>query len=176
MNQEKYAISLPSRIYLRGDVLWIGAVALVYFAAAWFSLHLLFQPEGIAAIWPSEGIFLSALLLTRRSLRPWLAGILFLTDLSSQMLAGTPLPLSFFYAFALTGSAVLSTWLLLRFVGETITFGKAREIIGFLILAVGLSNMLMSVVAAAASTLLSEAVFIQSWQRWQPPTGLVIFS
>jgi integral membrane sensor domain MASE1 len=52
------------------DVLWIASVALFYFAAARLSLALVFQPEGIAAIWPPAGIFLCAILLTRRGLRP----------------------------------------------------------------------------------------------------------
>src|SRR4030043_31738 len=58
------------------NTLWIATVALIYFATARLSLLLLFQPEGIAAIWPPSGIFLAAILLTRRDLRPWLAGAL----------------------------------------------------------------------------------------------------
>ena len=154
------------------DALWIASVATVYFAAARGSLLLLFQPEGIAAIWPPEGIFLSAILLTRRSVRPYLIGVLFLTDLLAESLAGTSLIVSVIYAAALTGSASLSAWLLIRFVGEPIAFRRVREVIGFLVLAVILSNSLMSLVAAAASQLVPGTSFWTSWRLWATSDGI----
>ena len=44
------------------DFLWIASIAIVYFALARLSLLLVFKPEGIAAIWPLSGVFLSAIL------------------------------------------------------------------------------------------------------------------
>ncbi len=72
-NESDCGLLFPARPSLGRNVLWIASVALLYFAAARLSLLLMFQPEGIAAIWPPAGIFLPAILLTRRDLRPWLA-------------------------------------------------------------------------------------------------------
>lgn len=73
------------------DGVWVVSIAFCYFVVARLSLLLIFQPEGIAAIWPPAGIFLTALLLTRRGLRPWLAGVLLVTDFTAKMLAGMPI-------------------------------------------------------------------------------------
>jgi PAS domain S-box-containing protein len=151
----------------------VASVALLYFVAARLSLLLELQPEGIAAIWPPSGIFLSAILLTRRDLRPWLVGTLFLTDFMAGRLAGTPFLVSALYSLSLAGDAVLSAWLLHRFVGEPLAFRRVREVAGWLALSVLLSNGLTSLVAAAASKLLPGAhSFWRSWQWSAGPDGI----
>jgi PAS domain S-box-containing protein len=174
MNAENERAPLfPSRPSLGRNVLWIASVALIYFVAARLSLLLEFEPEGIAAIWPPEGVFLSAILLTRRALRFYLVGTLCIADLTAELLSGTPFFVSAIYALTLTGDAVLSSWLLLRFVGGQITFTKVREVFGFLTLAVILSNGLLSLVAAAASDLLpGTSSFWNSWKWWAASDGI----
>jgi PAS domain S-box-containing protein len=154
------------------NILWIAANALIYFLVAHFSLLLIFKPEGIAAIWPSSGIFLSSLLLTRRELRPWLVGVLFATDFVCEMLAGTPVGVSLIYALTLSADAVLSAWLLLRFVGGTINFKRIRELFGWLLLSVLLSNAFTSLLAAAASQALPGPSFWISWREWASSDGV----
>jgi PAS domain S-box-containing protein len=174
MSNESNRRSLfPARPSLEWNVLWIASVAILYFAFARLSLSLSFEPAGIAAIWPPTGIFLSAILLTRRDLRPWLVGTLFITDFISEMLTGTPWLVSFIYALVLTGDAVLSTWLLLRLVGEPITFRRVRDLVGWLLLSVVLSNALSSLAAAsAASGLLPGTSFWGSWIEWGASAGI----
>jgi len=155
------------------DALWIASIALIYFVAARLSLSLEIQPEDIATVWPPTGIFLSAILLTRRSLRPWLVGVLFFTDLLTEEMAGTSLLVSTIYALALSGDAVLSVWLLHRFVGEPITLRRVREVIGWLALSVVFSNALTSLVAAAAAGLLPGThSFWNSWRWWAASDGV----
>lgn len=154
------------------SILWIASIAVVYFILARFSLSFLFKPEGIAAIWPLTGIFLSAVLLTRSNVRPYLVGTLFFTDFIAEMLAGTPFVVSIAYAAALSGDAVLGAWLLLRFVGEPITFHKVRDVIGFLFLAVFLSNALMSIAAALAANIYLGVPFWSSWFWWFSSDGV----
>jgi PAS domain S-box-containing protein len=173
MNKENNNGQLsPARSYLVQNVLWIASIALIYFATARLSLSFVFQPEGIAAIWPPVGLFLSSILLTRRNLRPWLVGVVFITDLIAEVLTGTPLLVSIIYSLAVTGDAVLSSWLLLRFVGEPIAFARVRDVFGFLALAVILSNGLMSLAAAAASELLPGTSFWMSWKWWSASDGI----
>ena len=174
MNNESNNGSLfPSRSSLLRNVLWIAAAALIYFGVARFSLLLIFQPQGITVIWPTSGIFLSAILLTRRELRPWLVGVLFVTDFIAERLAGTPGLVSLFFALALTADAVLSSWLLLHFVGGRITFKRTHELAGWLLLSVIFSNALSSLVAAAvASRFLPETSFWNFWGEWAVSDGI----
>jgi PAS domain S-box-containing protein len=172
-NENEEELLFPDRLSFGRNVLWIASVALVYFAMARLSLSFVFEPEGIAAIWPPSGIFLSAILLTRRSLRPWLVGTLFVIDLIAEILTGTSWLVSFLYALTLTGDAVLSAWLLLRFVGGPITFRRVRELIGWLVLSVLLSNALAGLVAATvASQLLPGTSFWNAWKWWMASDGI----
>jgi diguanylate cyclase (GGDEF)-like protein/PAS domain S-box-containing protein len=172
MGEDHLTQPKPVRTLPRPDIFWIAAIALVYFLVARFSLTLIFEPEGIAAIWPPAGIFLSAVLLTRRKIRPYLVGVLFLTDLTAEILAGIPLVVSLVYSAALAGDAALSAWLLLRFVGEPITFRRSRDVIGFLLLSVLLSNALASVAAALVVKAYHGAPFWSSWFWWWSSDGV----
>lgn len=157
---------------LRADIIWIALIALVYFIVARFSLSFMFKPEGIAAIWPLTGIFLSAVLLTRSDIRPYLIATLFFTDFIDEMLAGTPPGVSLAYSAALAGDATLGAWLMIRFFGENITFQKTRDIIGFLLLTVFLSNALTSIIAASAATVYLGTPFLSSWFWWFSSDGV----
>ena len=173
MNEERNRDwGFPARRSVGHNALWIACFALLYFGTARLSLSFLFQPEGFASIWPAGGIFLSAILLTRRDLRPWLVAVLFLTDLVAQTLAGTVWWVSALYALILAGDAVLSAALLLRFVGEPIRFGRVREVVGFLTLAVILSNALWSLAAVAASRFFPTTTFATFWTWWAVSDGV----
>jgi len=75
--------------------LWIATIALVYFLLARFSLSFMFESEGIAAIWPLTGIFLSTVLLTRSNVRPIWSEHCFHRFIA-EMLAGTPFVVSLY--------------------------------------------------------------------------------
>lgn len=154
------------------DVLWIASIALVYFLTAHFSLTFLFQPDGVASIWPASGIYLSALLLTRRTLWPWLIGILLVVDFIAQHLAGTPSLSAALYAVVLSGDALLSAWLLQRFVSKQLAFERVRDVVGFLLLSVVLSNMLWSLLAAFAAQWHRTTTFWDFWKWWAASDGV----
>lgn len=165
--------NVPTHSFLIRDILWIASVILVYFLIARLSLVFVFKPEGIAAIWPPTGIFLCAILLTRRNLRPWIVAALFITDFIAEQLAGTPWLVSSIYALILTGDAVLSAWLLIRFIGEPITFRRVREVVVWLLLSVIFSNALASLLAAlTASQFLPGSTFWTSWKLWLASDGI----
>ncbi len=154
------------------SLLWIAAIALVYFAVARFSLSFLFEPEGIAAVWPPSGIFLSAVLLTRKEIRLYLVMVLFFTDLVAEMWAGTPWVVSLVYSAALTGDALFSAWLLERFSNGLLTFRSIKQVIRFLLLSLLLSNALLSIVAALAATTFLRVPFWSSWLWWWSSDGV----
>lgn len=154
---------LPAQRSHGRDIVWIASIAIIYFLTAWASMLLLFKPEGIAAVWPASGLFLSALLLTRRDLRPWLAGALFISIFFAERLAGTPLLISVIYAMAFTVEALLSCWLLHRFVGDPFSFKRVRDVTAWLALSVLFSNILMSVPAGVAGLLSGGGSFLKGW-------------
>lgn len=132
------------------SIIWVIAVAIAYFIIAHLSLLIVFKPEGIAAIWPPSGIFLSAVLLSHRNLRPYLIGTLFITDLIAELISGNSLPISIIYSFSLSMDAAFSAWILNRFLGQTISFNKVKEVAAFIFFSVLLSNALSSIVASIA--------------------------
>ncbi len=156
----------PVRDTLGQSILWIASIAAIYFVASRFSLFMVFKPEGIAAVWPPAGIFLSALLLTRRALRPFLVAILFIADVPAEMLAGSSTLVSLLYAGVLSCEAVLGCWLLERALDEPITFEKTKHVLCFLVLPVIGATAMTSLLAAATSAILIGAPFWISYRSW----------
>jgi integral membrane sensor domain MASE1 len=170
---DKNALIFPSQPTFKRSFLWIASIALLYFGAARLGLALAIEPVGIAPIWPASGIFLSAILLTRHNLRIWLIGTLFITDFIAEILTGTPLVVGLLYAFILTCDAILSSWLLNRFVGKTISFDRIRDLIGWLLLSVVLSNLLASMsIAAVSMRLHPEISYWYSFAYWITAHGI----
>ncbi len=163
----------PVRPSRRSNILWLASAALFYFAVARFSELLAFEPEDITAICPAAGVFLSAILLTRRNLRLWLIGLLWATDLGAGLSAGTPFSLSFLDASAMTGEAVLSAWLLGRFVRGPSNLNLVHNLLGWLILSVCFSSMVTAAfLAGATNLLLGVHSFWKSWQEWATSDGV----
>lgn len=171
---EAAKLRFPSRPSPRRNALWVVAVSVVYFAGAWVSRRFAFEPEGIAAVWPASGLFLSALLLTRRNVQPWLALSLLITDFGRELLIGLPPAVSALYALALTGDAVTSVFLLRRVVGESVSFRRVRDVVAWLVLSVLFSNMTWSLMAAAAATALLPGPhsFFTQWVWLAAPDGV----
>ncbi len=164
--------ALPAKSPLWRDALWLAAAAFAYFVAARLGLALALQPGAVASVWLPEGIFLSAILLTRRRLRPLLVGVFCVTGFVADLLAGTPVLVGAIYALILSLDATLSAWLLGRFVGEPLAFQKSRELVGFLVLAIFLSNFASGLAAAAASRLIPGTSFWRSWVGWVSSNGM----
>lgn len=155
------------------DLLWVSLATIGYFLAARLGLSFVIKPEGIAAVWPPTGIFLSSILLTRKELRPWLIGILFLVDFVAERLAGTPWLVSFIYALILTGDAVLSTWILEHFLGKGFTFDRTKVLFTWFIGSVIVSNAIFSIMAAiTASVFLHVSSFWNSFLFWMTSDGI----
>jgi len=152
--------------------LWILGAAILFFITGRLSLQLMFKPEGIATIWPASGIFLSAVLLTRKNLRPYLILTLFFTDLLVEMLAGTEFRISLVYAFALAFDAFLSAWLLIRFIGDPFVLEKVRHVFGFIGLSVIFSNAVASGIAALAPFLFLGESFWNAFRWWWSSDGV----
>jgi PAS domain S-box-containing protein len=166
--KSKYIISfqfpIQNRIIL--DIIWLASVALIYLIVGTLSLMLLIEPQGIAAVWPASGIFLSAIMLTRGKLRPFLIGLLFFVDLIMGLSVCNPLILCVFYASTIVLNASISAWLIIRLVGEKPSFDKVKQVLVFIIFSVILSNAFSSTIPSLASLVVAGTSFWQSWIWW----------
>ena len=163
-NSLSYQNFLQNRILK--DVTCIVIIAVAYFVLARLSLNFIFEPEGIAAVWPASGIFLSAVLLVRNKLRPYLIGTLFITDFIAEMYAGSAVQVSLVYAFALTFDATFSFWLINRYLQKPFSLNRPGSILGFVLLSVVISNAVAASVAAWASWDFLGNYYWESWIIW----------
>ena len=154
------------------DIIWIAFISVVYFIVGRLSMKLVLEPEDIATVWPASGIFLSALLLTKKNLRPYLALALFITDFIVESYSGSSFAMSIVYAFALTFDASLSAWILIRYLGEPIDFSKLKHLLSFIIISVIFTNALSATVAAAAPKIIYNLPYWHSWKWWWLSDGI----
>jgi integral membrane sensor domain MASE1 len=111
-------------------------------------------------------------LLTRKNQRLAVIGVLFLTDLAVNLLAGTPILVSSFYSIAVTAEAILAAFLLIRELGDPVTLIRLRSFTTFIFIAPVLSNGLMAFLAAGASMFVSGSAFWDSWKWWAISNGI----
>lgn len=148
------------------DIARIAGIAFVYFVVAHFSFSLNYNQEGVAAIWPASGIFLSAVLLCRKRLRPQLIGVLFIADFVSEILAGNPVQVSLVYSSALAFDATFSVWLISRYLQQPFSIENTRNVLGYILLSVIFSNALAASFASLASYFFLDVSYWNSWILW----------
>ncbi len=153
-------------------ILWLLPIALVYFLAARISLLLTFNRKGSLPSGRQRGSFSQPCCLPARKCGPHLVALLFLTDLAAGILAGTPLALSLAYSTIVSGEAVLSTWLISRFVGLPFTLRSARQVFGYFNLVILFSNGLSATCAAISANLILRTSFWSSWFWWFSSGGV----
>jgi PAS domain S-box-containing protein len=144
----------------------IAVIAVIYYLVAKISMNFIFKPENIAAIWPASGIFLSAILLTRKNLRPYLIGSLFITDFFVGIQAGSLFTLCLLYSFVVTLNSSLGAWLIIRIIGENINFSKVKQVFIFIVFSVVVCNALTSSIAAFGPYLLLHVSYWNSYEWW----------
>lgn len=156
--------------------MWLVLTAVLYFLAARLGLAFVLMPEGVAPVWPAGGVFLAALLTTRRERWVWLTGTLFAVDLAAELLAGIPPTLSLIFSVTLAGQAILSAWLIQRFGGVAPTLGTVREVLVLVLLGAAAANLVWALPAAAGSALITHSNFGLAWQWWwvSDATGILV--
>ncbi len=163
----------PFRVSRRNNALWLATVAVFYFAVARFSELLAFEPSDITAICPTAGVFLSAILLTRRNLRPLLIGLLIAVDSGAGWMAGAAFGPGLIDALAMAGEAVLGVWLLDRFLRWQFAVQTTRDLFSWLILSVVGSSVMTGAFMGAVSRLMEGPDnFWSAWMQWTTADGV----
>jgi PAS domain S-box-containing protein len=161
------AAELPRRWVRQAGL--AAAVGLAYFLAAQLSLNLLTQPDKVAVFWPAAGVSAGVLIALGRSARvPVALGAMVATVVANLMGDGGRNVLSA-SAFALCNAAeaLMTAWLIERYVGPRFTLGRLRHVLALLAAAI-VATALSGVGGTVAYVLLqnSTAPIITTWRHW----------
>lgn len=125
---------------------------IVYYFTTWFSLEYLLDSNGVAIAWPPVGVYISAILLTPAKYRPFLIAVI----LSADIAADTHTGLSFWtivaYGLLSTGDALISAWILLRFVANPFVFDKARNFLLYMLYSVIICHGFFSILVSGVTS------------------------
>src|SRR5499433_934738 len=143
------------------------AVGIAYFFAAQLSLGLLTKPDGVAVFWPAAGVSAGVLIALGRSARvPVALGAIVATLVANLMGDRTVWGAS---AFAVCNAieALLTAWLIERYVGPRFTLGRLRHVLALLAAAI-VATAVSGIGGTIAYVLFhnSTAPIVTTWQHW----------
>jgi signal transduction histidine kinase len=133
---------------------------IVYSLVVWFSLAYLLTPNSVAVAWPPAGIYMAAILLTKPKERPWLILVLLMADFAANLYTKEPCYIKLIYGLLSSCDAIVSSWLLLRFVSSPFVLTKVRNLVLYLILSVTLCHGVFSILVSIVTHLSQGAPFI----------------
>jgi signal transduction histidine kinase len=140
---------------------------ILYYFVDSFSLSYLLDAKGAAMAWPPVGIYISAILLTPARQRPFLIAVIFAADISANLQTETALITKIAYASLSCGDALISAWVLLRFVANPFVFSKVKNFLMYLLYSVILCHGFFSILVSALTSYTQGSDFwsgiIKSW-------------
>jgi PAS domain S-box-containing protein len=144
------------------------AVGFAYFFAAQLSLSLLTQPDKVAVFWPAAGVSAGVLIALGRSARvPVALGAMVATLVANLMDENRTIWSATAFAVCNAVEALLTAWLIERWVGPRFTLGRLRHVLALLAAAM-VATAVSGVGGTAAYMLLqnSTAPIVTTWQHW----------
>jgi PAS domain S-box-containing protein len=127
-------------------LVWVSAVAIVYFAAAKLGLSVAFLHVSVSPVWPPTGIAIAAVLWLGYRISPAILVGAFLANLAT----GEPAATAGGIAIGNTLEAVSAAFLAHRFVGFQSPFYRARDVLKFVIVAAVMSPMVSATIGNAS--------------------------
>jgi PAS domain S-box-containing protein len=161
------AAELPRRWVRQAGL--TAAVGLAYFLTARLSLELLTKPDGVAVFWPAAGVAAGVLIALGRSARvPVALGAMVATVVANLMgEGGRNLGSASAFALCNAAEALMTAWLIERYVGPRFTLSRLRHVLALLAAAM-VATAVSGVGGTVAYVLLqnSTAPIITTWQHW----------
>ena len=144
-----------------------AAVGIAYFLAAQLGLGLLTKPDGVAVFWPAAGVAAGVLIALGRSARLPVAIGAMAATIVANLMGDRSLWSALAFAFCNALEALLTAWLIERYVGPRFTLGRLRHVLALLAAAM-VAAAVSGVGGTAAYTLLhsSNAPIVTTWQHW----------
>jgi signal transduction histidine kinase len=141
----------------------LGLFALVYYASGRLGMSIVPPDEHVSALWPSSGVALTALLLSR--FRSWPA--LFLVGILVEPFVYTPgrlpQPTSFILSTGNLLEALLGAFLLRRYVGVRPSLERVRDVLCLL----GVAALLSTLLSASWNVPLLASLEKIPWKAWE---------
>ena len=144
-----------------------AAVGVAYFFAAQLSLGLLTQPDKVAVFWPAAGVSAGVLIALGRAARlPVALGAMAATFVANLM-GDRTLWGAIAFALCNAGEALLTAWLIERYVGQRFTLSRLRHVLALLAAAI-LATAVSGVGGTVAYIFFqnSTASIMTTWQHW----------
>ena len=152
----------------------VAAFAAAYFLAAQFGLAFRAEPSDVAVFWPASGIAAGALILFGRRAYPALALGVVIGTVAANLLSDRQLLTSFLKGLCNAGEAVLVSWLLERWFGQSFGFSDIRQVFGFVAAAAAAAAVCAVGGAAMMTALHTTAPFWDVWNAWLLSDGVGI--
>ena len=143
------------------------AVGFAYFFAAQLSLGLLTKPDGVAVFWPAAGVSAGVLIALGRSARAPVALGAMVATVVANLMGDRTIWAAAAFAVCNAVEALLTAWLIERYVGPRFTLGRLRHVLALLAAAM-VATAVSGVGGTAAYIFLhnSTAPIITTWQHW----------
>jgi PAS domain S-box-containing protein len=142
-------------------------IGLCYFLAARLSLFLLTEPDGVAVFWPAAGISSGVLIALGRKARwPVAAGVVIAT-IGANLTSDRTIWASMAFAACNAGEALLTAWLVTRYVGPDFSLSRLRHVLWLMVAAI-IASACSGIGGAVGYKLLhsSGVSSLIIWQHW----------
>lgn len=142
-------------------------VGVAYFLSARLSLFLLTQPDGVAVFWPAAGFSSGILIALGRDARwPVAVGVIAATTVAN-LTSDRTIGASIAFALCDAGEALLTAWLIERYLGRDFSLARLRHVLWLLAAAI-IATASTGIVAALAYKLLHspDVPALITWQHW----------
>jgi PAS domain S-box-containing protein len=141
-------------------------VAALFAAAAWVGLALTIELGRVAAIWFSNAILVSALLLSPKTRWPWLIATTFVVNAIVNDIVIDGAAASVGFALANTLESVIAASLMHRWLRGTTDLLRPQVLVRFFAYAVGLAPAVAGALAAGVLAAMRDVAFTNAWLRW----------
>lgn len=138
-----------------------------YLASVYCSLGLIIQPANVSVFWPPSGLLLAFLLCRQRE--SWIKAACLLIPLSTilETSIGRSPALAFAYTCVDMLTGLSASYLLQRFYGPRFQLRSVKALLGFVLVACGLCNVMGAMLAATIATIAKEpGSFVDVWKTW----------
>ena len=155
------------------DLIWVAAVAVVYFVAAKFGLSLAFSTKQVTALWPPTGIAVAALLLG--GYRVW-PGI-YLAAFAVNALVGDSILVAAGIAMGNTLGPVVARFFLRRLGGFAPSLARVRDVLALLVFGAVLGAAVSAtsgVATLAFGAVIPWSAYAAVWRVWWVGDGMGI--
>ena len=165
-------LSWPSATGWREHVRLAAFATAAGYAAARLGYAFMLRPTGVAVVWPPAGVMLALLLLIEKRLWPAVLVGAIVGNVGADVQQMLALPVAVAGSAANAIESVLAAWLLDRVLGPRVTLASLRQVIGFAVVAVVVSNAVTALLGSLVIRQYSLATLWRSWFVWWAGDGL----